>query len=42
MLISFSAILLGLEKMLKDYDSLKTDTDTFTHPFLILTVTKYL
>lgn len=26
MLISFSAILLGLEKMLKDYDSLKTDT----------------
>lgn len=28
MLISFSAILLGLEKMLKDSDSLKTDTDT--------------
>lgn len=42
MLISFPAILLGLEKMLKGYDSLKTDRHTHTLQFLILTVTKYL
>lgn len=38
MLISFSAILLGLEKMLKDSDSLKTDTDThtYTHAWFLL------